>query len=217
MLIQLLLKDARGYSRFIAFNIFLPGIVWTLLIFSRFYPWHVYIMFCNLAICAGGSYYTFSEKKQDLYILYCSLPITRKQIVLSKYLTTIVIMIVGIIVFSLAVIFNHWLSENAARDFGKLMHPKILFMCIYLNVVFFSIFLPSVFCCRISGMVITFAIAMVSSIYSYVALFRPYYMTFVPYFTVDDAVKTWIAALTICLLPVASSLIAMKFFNNKNL
>jgi ABC-type transport system involved in multi-copper enzyme maturation permease subunit len=217
MILQLALKDLRGYRRFIAFNIFLPGIVWTMLVFSRYYPWHAYIMFCNLAICAAGSYYTFSEKKQNLNILFCSLPVTRWQIVLSKYLTSLVIIIIGIVVFSIAVYMNHLLSENAAMNFGKLMHPKIIFMCFYLNTVFFSIFLPAVFWFGLFGMAISFTIAMISSIYSYVVLFRPYRVDFQPYFTADTTVNTLIAIVLMCSLSLLSFGITNKIFKKKNL
>ena len=217
MLFRLIFKDLSGYKRYIVFAIFVPGIVWTMLIFSRFYPWHAYLMFCILAVCAAGSYYTFSEKKQNLHNLFCSLPVTRRQIVLGKYVTTLVIGIIGIILFAMIIKVNQFLSARAARDFDMLMHPKIAFMSFYLYAVFISIFLPSVFRLGLFGMAVALTLALVNSIHSYVLLFRPYRMDFVPYFTAHDGVKTLIAVLAMCLLPAISCVISMKLFEEKDL
>jgi ABC-type transport system involved in multi-copper enzyme maturation permease subunit len=174
-------------------------------------------MYCNLVICAAGSYYTFSEKKQNLMILCCSLPVNRRQIVLAKYLTTLVIVLVGIVVFALVIVINYWLNDMAARDFYKMIHPKIAFISLYQNVIFFSMFLPSVFFFRLFGMALTFSIAAVSSIYSYILLFRPDRFDFRPYFTAESTINTLIAILLMCSMSVLSMNLTLKIFEQKNL
>lgn len=217
MLIHLILKDLLAYRKYLFLNIFLPGILWTTVGFSLFSQWNNYLMFCNLAILAAGSYYTFSEKKQNLHLLVCSLPVTRTQVVISKFLTTGIIIFIGIFIFLTSTYVNGLYLEKVAPLFDKLFHIKIAFMSICLYSIFFSIFLPATFSLRLSGMVITIIIAGVVSIYSYVVFFRPYRISFVHYFTPDDVWKILLISLLMISLLLLSIFLSGVIFSRKNL
>ena len=174
-------------------------------------------MFCNLIILAAGSYYTFSEKKQNLHLLVCSLPVTRTQVVISKFLMTSIIILIGIFIFLTSTYFNGLYLEKMAPLFDKLFHLKIAFMGICLYSIFFSIFLPATFLLRLSGMVVTIVIAGFVSIYSYVAFFRPYRNSFTNYFTPDDAWKMLLISLLMIGSVIFSIFFSIKLYSRKNL
>jgi len=217
MILNLILKDFRAYRKYLSLNIFLPGILWTTVGFTLFSQWNNYLMFCNLAILAAGSYYTFSEKKQNLHNLVCSLPVTRTQIVISKFLTTNIIILIGIFIFLTSTYVNGLYLEKVAPLFDKLFHLKIAFMCICLYSIFFSIFLPATFLLRLSGMVITIVIAGAVSIYSYVSFFRPYRSSFTHNFVPDDAWKMLLISSLMIFSLLFSIILSIKLYSRKNL
>jgi ABC-2 type transport system permease protein len=217
MIFNLILKDFRAYRKYLFLNIFLPGILWTIILSTQFSQWNHYFMFCNMVILAAGSYYTFSEKKQNLQNLVCSLPVTRTQIVISKFLTTSIIILLGMFIFLIATYINGLFLEKVAPLFDKLFHLKIAFMSIYLYSIFFSIFLPATFLFRLSGMVLTIITAVVVSIYSYATFFRPYRSSFTQYFVPDDAWKMLLISLLMIGSLLFSIFLSIKLYSKKNL
>ena len=201
MLFNLILKDLKAYKKYLSLAIFLPGILWTSIVFYKYFPWNNYMMFCNLIIFAAGAYYTFSEKRQNLQTLICSLPVSRNQIVIAKYLTTIVIVVIGIIIFILTTYFNNQIHGYSAIDFQKVFHLKILFMSFFMFSIFFSIFLPATFYFSLIGMAFTLAIASIISVHSFVIAFRAYKSSFVPYFPPDEVWKILLLTMIMICLP----------------
>ena len=212
MLRNLILKDLKAYKKYLSLVIFLPGILWTSIVFYNFLPWNNYMMFCNLVIFAAGTYYTFSEKKQNLQTLICSLPVSRRQIVFAKYLTTFVIIVIGIIIFIFTTYFNNQIHGYSAIDFQKLFHLKILYMSFFIFSIFFSIFLPATFYFRMIGMAFTLTAAVIISVNSFDVAFRAYRSNFVPYFTPDDAWKIIILTMIMICLPIISLLLSLKIY-----
>ena len=173
MIAKLILKDIKGYWRFIVFTIFLPGIAWSLLLFLPYFHWSGYVLFCSMAIFAGISYFSFSEKKQHIEILTCSLPVTRTAIVLSRYLLALIITFVGIILYYATAYVGDFIYPHSVTTFSQINHPKVLLMSLFFISIISSIFLPGIFSLKITGMVFHFVIAMIGGLSLTYKIFHP--------------------------------------------
>lgn len=173
MIAKLILKDIRGYWRFVVLTIFLPGIAWSLLLFFPYYHWSGYVGFCSMAIFAAISYFSFSEKKQHLEILTCSLPVTRTAIVLSRYFLALIITFVGIILYYAIAYVGDLIYPHSVTTFSQINHPKVLLMSLFFISIISSIFLPGIFSLKIIGMIFNFAIAAIFAINLTYKIFHP--------------------------------------------
>jgi len=174
MITKLILKDIRGYWRFAVLSIFLPGIAWSLLLFLPYYHWSGYVLFCSMAIFAGISYFSFSEKKQHIEILTCSLPVTRTAIVLSRYWLALIITFVGMMLYYATAYVGNFFYPHSATTFSQINHPKVLLMSLFLISIISSIFLPAIFSLKIIGMIFNFAIAMIGAMTLTFKIFHPH-------------------------------------------
>jgi hypothetical protein len=173
MIAKLILKDIRGYWRFVVLSIFSPGIAWSLLLFIPYYHWSGFVLFCSFAIFAAISYFSFSEKKQHIEILTCSLPVTRTAIVLSRYLLALIITFVGIILYYATAYVGDFIYPHSVTTFSQINHPKVLLMSLFFISIISSIFLPGIFSLKITGMIFNFAIAMIGGLSLTYKIFHP--------------------------------------------
>ncbi len=173
MIAKLILKDIRGYWRFVVLTIFLPGIAWSLLLFLPYFHWSGYVLFGSMAIFAAISYFSFSEKKQHLEILTCSLPVTRIAIVLSRYLLALIITFVGIMLYYATAYIGDFIYPHSVTTFSQIDHPKVLLMSLFFISIISSIFLPGIFSLKIIGMIFNFAIAAIGAISLTYKIFHP--------------------------------------------
>jgi hypothetical protein len=170
---NLILKDIRGYWRFVLLTIFLPGIAWSLLLFFPYFRWSGYVGFCSMAIFAAISYFSFSEKKQHIEILTCSLPVTRTAIVLSRYLLALIITFIGIILYYGTAYVGDFIYPHSVTTFSQINNPKVLLMCLFFISIISAIFLPGIFCFKRTGMIFTFTIAMIGAFSLTYKIFHP--------------------------------------------
>jgi hypothetical protein len=170
---KLILKDIRGYWRFVVSTIFLPGIAWSLLLFLPYYHWSGYVLFCSMAIFAAISYFSFSEKKQHIEILTCSLPVTRTAMVLSRYFLALIITFVGILLYYATAYIGDLIYPHSVTTFSQINHPKVLLMSLFFISIISSIFLPGIFSLKMTGMVFNFAIAMIGALSLTYKIFHP--------------------------------------------
>lgn len=173
MITKLILKDIRGYWRFVVLTIFLPGIAWSLLLFLPYFQWSGYVLFCSMAIFAAISYFSFSEKKQHIEVLTCSLPVTRTAIVLSRYFLALIITFVGILLYYATAYIGDLIYPNSVTMFSQINHPKVLLLSLFFISIISSIFLPGIFSLKMTGMVFNFAIAMIGTITLTYKIFHP--------------------------------------------
>jgi ABC-type transport system involved in multi-copper enzyme maturation permease subunit len=210
MITKLILKDIRGYWRFMVFNIFLPGIAWSLLLFLPYYHWSGYMGFCSMAIFAAISYFSFSEKKQHIEILTCSLPVTRTAIVLSRYLLALIITVVGIILYFGTAYVGDLIYPNSVTTFSQINNPKILLMSLFFISIISSIFLPAIFSLKMTGMIFTFAIAMIGAVSLTYKIFHPKQGFYESNFQSSDVIELICAMILALLISVVLSLIICK-------
>lgn len=214
MILKLILKDIRGYWRFVVLTIFLPGIAWSLLLFLPYYHWSGYVLFCSFAIFAGISYFSFSEKKQHLEILTCSLPVTRTAIVLSRYLLALTITFVGIILYYATAYIADLIYTHSVTTFSQINHPKVLLMSLFFISIISSIFLPGIFSLKIIGMIFNFAIAAIGAISLTYKIFHPHQNFYESNFQ-SEKVITLICAMLLAWL--FSALLSLSHFQRKDL
>lgn len=212
MITKLILKDLRGYWQFIVFWIFLPSIAWSGLLYFPYYPWHGYVLFCSIAIFAAISYFTFSEKKQHLEVLTCSLPVTRTAIVLSRYIFALLVMIAGFIIFYSITWIADLIYSNPVTTFEQINHPKVLLMCLFLISFVTSYFLPAVFSSKIMGMVFNFMIALIFGITVTLKIFRPHQNSYELDFSPE---KFMLLIAVTLLLPLISILVSVYSFHRQ--
>lgn len=174
MIAKLILKDIRGYWRFVVLTIFFPGIAWSLLLYYRNYKWAGYVMFCSMAIFAGISYFSFSEKKQKIETLTCSLPVNRTAIVLSRYLLALIITFVGLILFYATTYIGDLIYSHSITTFSQINHPQVLLLGLFFISTISSIFLPAIFRFKITGMIFSFIIAMIAAFTLTFEIFHPH-------------------------------------------
>ncbi|MBN2091821.1 ABC-2 transporter permease [candidate division KSB1 bacterium] len=217
MIMKLILKDIRGYWRFIVLTIFLPGIAWSLLLFFPYYPAWGYVMFCSMAIFAAISYFSFSEKKQNLEILTCSLPVTRTAMVFSRYLLALIITFAGIILYYGAAYIGDLIYSHPVTNFSQINDPKVLLMSVFFIMIISSIFLPGIFCFKITGMIFNFIIAMIGAMNLTFKIFQPKKDFYSPYFKNNDllSVLTLIAGMALALF--ISITLSRLHYKNKDL
>ncbi len=214
MIAKLILKDIRGYWRFIVLTIFLPGIAWSLLLFLPYFHWSGYVLFCSMAIFAAISYFSFSEKKQHIEILTCSLPVTRTAIVLSRYFLALIITFVGIILYYATAYVGDLIYPHSVTTFSQINHPKILLMSLFFISIISSIFLPAIFSLKITGMIFTFAIAAIGAVSLTYKIFNPKHDFYESNFQSDDVIAI-ICAMILALL--FSSVLSLIHYNRKDL
>ena len=214
MITKLILKDIRGYWRFVVLTIFLPGIAWSLLLFLPYYHWSGYVLFCSFAIFAAISYFSFSEKKQHIEVLTCSLPVTRTAIVLSRYLLALIITFVGIVLYYATAYIGDFIYPHSVTTFSQINHPKVLLMSLFFISIISSIFLPAIFSLKIIGMIFNFAIAMIGAMTLTFKIFHPHQNFYESNFQ-NDKVITLICAMMLAWL--VSVLLSIIYYKRKEL
>jgi energy-converting hydrogenase Eha subunit H len=216
MMLKLIIKDIRGYWRFIIFWIFLPGILWISIFLVPLFPPRGIIIFCAGAIVAAISYFTFSEKKQRLETLVCSLPVPRRSVVMARYLLSLFIMIFGIMLFYCAIYTSYIIHAKPLADFNDIYGLNALFIVLLVTTVSASIILPAIYKFRIMGMIFTLPVAFNAGMYLALSIFR---FSDIPYLELSDGnlLKIIMTGFVMLAAPVISLNISLKLYEIKDL
>lgn len=216
MITKLIIKDLKAHKKLI-----LGGFLAHLLLGSvftfQYYPWHVYAMYGYLGISFVSSFYLFKEKKLSTEVLTNSLPGSRSTIVIARYLTSIVMIVIGIILWTLNAYISEFIFPNSMTHFHHIVKLKVLFMALLFMSIQFSIFLPAVFSFRIFGVVSTFVIALVAAIMSIPLIFHPYKRYYNPYFEISDLPLVALLTLFIIFAPLISATFSITIYQRKDL
>ena len=118
-LISLVGKDLRIHGRKTFLQI-LPGslILATIIIF-RYYQWHVFMMYGYITASFAIIQYGLREAHVDNAVLTNSLPVSRKAVVLSRYLTGMLLFTVYLAIWYAAGRIDTYLFPNARTDFSN--------------------------------------------------------------------------------------------------
>lgn len=217
MLFNLILKDIRGYWRFIIFNIFLPAILWLSILTIPSFPPLGNFIFCTAAVVAAISYFTFSEKKQKLETLVCSLPVSRKSVVAARYLFALCVAVFGIILLYFAVYATYLIYSKSIYEFHTFYNLKSLFISLVIISVSVSCFFPFTFKLRILGMIFTLPVGFTFGMHSTITIFRFNERSYVPYFLETDLMTVIIVPLVVAAMIVLSVMISVKLFEKRDL
>jgi hypothetical protein len=216
MIKKLILKDFKTHQKTLLLLLFAQMLAGGLFIF-RFYPWNVYTMYGFMVICFASSFIYFTEKKRSTEILNCSLPVTRTMIVAARYLFSVVIAGIGMMLW----IFNAYIFEqiypHARTDFAQIYFIKVLVMALFFLSVHLSLFLPAVFRFNLFSSILTFVIALTVAVASIPTLFYPYKRSYNPYFEAGDAGLIAILTLIIILAPLLSAMLSISLYNKKDI
>ena len=215
MILQFIIKDIKAYKKIILGGLFahlLMGSVFTF----RYYPWHVYAMYGYLVISFVSTFFLFCEKKRSAEILTNSLPGTRSTIVIARYFTSTIIIILGLILWLLNAYISESIYTAALTQFNQIARPKVLFMALLFVSIHLSAFLPAVFGFRVLGMVSTYVIAIIAAILPIPLIFHPY-KNYNPNFEAGDIALISILSLFIILAPSISATLSIIIYKRKNL
>jgi len=217
MIFKLILKDIMGYWRYIIFAIYLPAILWLSVLTIRSYPPLGNFIFCTAAIVAAISYFTFSEKKQKLETLICSLPVNRRTFVMGRYLFALSIAVFGILLLYLAVLLIYLIYSKPISEFHDYYGLKSLFIALVIISVSVSCFFPFTYKFRITGMVFTLPIGFSLGMYLTILIFRFDERSYIPYFLRSDFITIISVALITVLILLVSVFISIRLFEQREL
>lgn len=169
---------------------FLLAIVTTVLLgglfIIKFYSWEVFMMYGYMAISYLSSEYIMIEKKQSTELLALSLPVTRAQLIGSKYITSLIAVIIGITVWYLGAFFWDNIIHNDLTLIEKILYPKVFFMAMIFLFVHQSLFIALSVKLKQVGTIIAFVISTILGIWLIATWFAPYKRSYNPEFTIQD-------------------------------
>jgi len=217
MLFNLMLKDIKGYWRYIMLSIFLPSIFYISFFSIPHFKWESSIAVCSFTIFAAISYFSFSENKQKLYVLICSLPVTRKSIVVARYLLSLCIAIFGIVFYLTLFYLLDPLYTEPNTKFYQIMNLKALLTGLLMISVSTSLFLPAIYRYRTIGMAFTITLIIAFLIYSLITFVYSNDPLVDIHFKKGSIIKNIIFISAIVILPVISTVVSVKFFRGKDI
>jgi len=215
MILNLILKNFIVHKNLIYLKIILPMVLLSSYLIFRIDPMELYVTQGFMVIAVASSIYCFMEDKYNM--LTCSLPVNRTAIVISRYLTSILIGFSGIIIWLLGAYFSDLIYTNIATDFQQVKSFKVLVIALFFLAVHLSIFLPVVLSLGRFWGIVTFFAAMGISIAAIIPTFIPGIGTFNPNFEIEEVFMYVLFGIGIVLLFCASLLLSIFFYNRKNL
>jgi len=160
---KLIIKDIRANYKAIFFRLVIPMLLGGVFFTYPYLGWISYFSLACLIIIISGSVYSIWEKNKSVEILTCSLPVTRNNVVNSRYLASLIITVAGLIIWGLNAFIADLIWVESATQLSDLFNLKILFMALFMISIHFSIFLPAVFQFRRLGMIMFIVFSMIIS------------------------------------------------------
>jgi len=161
---KLIIKDIRANYKAILFRLVIPMLLGGLFFTYPYLGWISYFSLACLIIIISGSLYSIWDKNKSVEILTCSLPVSRNNVVNSRYLTSLIITVTGLIIWGLNAYIADLIWVESATQLSDLFNLKILFMALFMISIHFSIFLPAVFQFRRLGMIMIIVFSIVISL-----------------------------------------------------
>lgn len=216
MIQKFIIKDIKAYKKLIFGGLFAHLIMGSVFTF-QYYPWHVYAMYGYLGISFVSNFYLFKEKKLSTEILTNSLPGDRATIVIARYLTSIVIIVIGLILWTLNAYISEIIFADARTHFYHIAKVKVLLMALLFMSIQLSIFMPAIFSFRTFGMAATYAVALIAAILPIPLIFHPYKRSYNPYFEIGDLALVCFLTLFIIFAPLISATLSVTIYQRKDL
>jgi len=161
-----------------------------------------------------GSIYTIRDKYNKVEQLTCSLPVTRNKIVYSKYLNALIITIIGFGLWSLNAFLADLVWVDAKTQLEELFNWKILFSALFFTIVAYSVYLPSVFIFKQTGMIIMLFVSVVISVFLTANYLIQQSHPFISSPETADIIRYSILAFFMVILPVISIMISKNIYKH---
>lgn len=187
------------------------------LFIRQFYRWELYMMIGYLLMSWMASLPCFNEKKGDADIFISSLPVTRNHIITARYLTSMLIILLGFFIWYLNAYIWDTIYPDEINLFEKITYIKVGFMAVLFMTVQQSIFLPGFFSLKTIPLVFVFIISMALPVFLIATYFAPYKSSYNPYFTTGDLSLIIIFSVIIIAFSVLAFSGSRNLFNKKDL
>ena len=219
-MISLIIKDLKANQSpvlsFMLGNLVFAGIVY------YFWKFDVFVLHGTGIIAFSITSLSAHERLNNKEMLWCSMPVKRKQIVISRYLSSLVIVIVGLIFWFLAAVIFNMIFSNAASDFKQITYVNNFWMPVILIAVFISLLLPVIF--RIKSYAAHYISALVTFITAVtmgIAVQRSFHSDKSYFFDLVSRTGFFslavLAVAAILVLTGLSVLVSIWFYNKRNL
>jgi len=215
MVVRLILKDIYAYKNTIFLRIILLWLLFGVLVIYRYFPWELspITMHASMTVAIASTLFSFFDKNRKTEILTSSLPVTRSMIVRARYLTSLLIASVGILLWLFIVYVAEYVYPSMRTNYAQIFNFKILLIVLFYIVVHNTLFLPAVFKFRLLGTIFSFALALIASIIATRYAFYHDKGLFNLYLERTDAY----ALAIIILAPVISTIVSVFIFKKRDL
>lgn len=183
----------------------------------KFYPWNVFIMTGNFLFALAASYFAFVDKRNSAEILTLSLPITKEQIVTARYITSVILFLMGLSLWFLTAYSFDNIYEESSMSFEQIFYIKVIFITVLFFTMQQTIFLPSAFGLSFIWMVVVFIISTVFAVLPIPLLFKAYRRDFNPYFTIDDFGLVLVLSIIMIFMIMISFSLSNKIYKKNDL
>ena len=143
VVLKLVIKDFRA-NLFPILNFFLINSLGGMLIFC-FFSWDAYYFHCVAITIITIARLNALEMKDRKEALWTSIPAKRGDIVLSRYVSSYIIVIAGLVLWYLAANLWNVIFTNPGTDFEQLKSVYHLISSVFMFSLFISMFIPAVF------------------------------------------------------------------------
>jgi len=216
MLVKLIIKNVRSAGPKML-QVLIAYVIIGGLFIRQFYTWELYMMYGYMTISWIASAFCFTEKKNTAEIFSLSLPVSRSKVVISRYLTSVSIIILGFFIWYLGAYVWDLIFQDDVNLFNKIMYIKVGFMATLFLTVQQSLFLPFSFKLNVIGMGITFVVATALPITMIATVFAPYKASYNPIFIQGDLPLVIFFLIIIVTLPVLSIALSHRLYDKNDL
>lgn len=143
MWLKILRKDFAVYGKFILIG-YLAQLLFSVIMvtYADDDSWRPFIFIGCIQISIVVLFYLVFEKMTKYDLLFFSLPLTKKQIVFSKYSTSIIITVVGLFLWYAAASILYSTLNSVPQDFYKFDSMKTVIVIAVFFSFFISLFAP---------------------------------------------------------------------------
>ena len=217
MIYKLIFKNLKAYNQTIFIRILLLWFFFSAAFFFRFFPWQVYMMHAALTIVFGASVFSLKEKNHHIETLTGSLPVSRTEIVISRYLTTAIISISGLLIWFAFSYIADFVYSNPATHFEQIFGFKPVLIILFFVLIHTGFFIPALFRFNILGTIVSFVIAMVIALCMTLLFFDPFSRSQTFNFASDDRLIMIQYVIILILFLFISFILSLKLFQSRDL
>ncbi len=174
-------------------------------------------MHAALTIVFAASFFSLKEKNHQIETLTCSLPVSRNTIVQSRYLTTAVITVSGLLIWFVFSYVAELLYSDPATHFVQIFHFKVVLIILFFVIIHTGIFIPAVFKFNIVGTILLFIIAMIIALVLTLFCFDPFGGSLTTHFVDDGGLLIMSYTILMILFLLISFILSIRLYRRRDL